>query len=223
MISIHVPLAGHDLQGGAEAREDCISIHVPLAGHDIAMVKDRTAIVQFQSTCPLRGTTTTVFDALTKDGFQSTCPLRGTTRSRPPCRRSRRISIHVPLAGHDRAISRSRMTRNNFNPRAPCGARRWEIVHSARGQHFNPRAPCGARPVGMRFSRFMLSLISIHVPLAGHDIGALTDSTPRLIISIHVPLAGHDPERYGGYYKNINFNPRAPCGARRRPGDYLCV
>ena len=36
--------------------------------------------------------------------------------------------------------------RERFNPRAPCGARRFTFVFLMQTlQHFNPRAPCGAR------------------------------------------------------------------------------
>ena len=56
-ISIHVPLAGHDVVIDALNFVRHISIHVPLAGHD----DQRQAILArrepFQSTCPLRGTT----------------------------------------------------------------------------------------------------------------------------------------------------------------------
>ena len=57
----------------------------------------------------------------------------------------------------------------NFNPRAPCGARRLSAVSARIGKlHFNPRAPCGAR-------RLLCSLIiryeviSIHAPRVGRD------------------------------------------------------
>ena len=79
-ISIHVPLAGHDrrrpqLTGNSydfNPRAPCgarltprhtqcaggiISIHVPLAGHDIRTARTAVTGAQFQSTCPLRGTT----------------------------------------------------------------------------------------------------------------------------------------------------------------------
>ena len=38
VISIHVPLAGHDDHPAAQRRIRAISIHVPLAGHDRALV-----------------------------------------------------------------------------------------------------------------------------------------------------------------------------------------
>ena len=56
------------------------------------------------------------------------------------------ISTHAPLAGRDKRSGYLQQRDANFNPRAPCGARRRqraaEIYHAA---DFNPRAPCGAR------------------------------------------------------------------------------
>ena len=59
-------------------------------------------------------------------------------------------------------------------------------------------------------------LISIHVPLAGHDVGSPSLRKMSLTISIHVPLAGHDYMQELGIKGGVDFNPRAPCGARRR-------
>jgi len=103
----------------------------------------------------------------------------------------------------------------HFNPRAPCGARRYvqtayqcklkrfqstRSVRSATNHgdfgaklfaYFNPRAPCGARPCRI-CSVNAVGLISIHALRAERD---QTDS----------PGSGD----------NRNFNPRAPCGARQ--------
>ena len=101
----------------------------------------------------------------------------------------------------------------DFNPRAPCGARRLPRLRLALAPiNFNPRAPCGSRHAAA-WTRSGLRRISIHVPLAGHD------TRQRIrpgfgAISIHVPLAGHDPKNEDLIQTKLNFNPRAPCGAR---------
>ena len=59
--------------------DDIISIHVPLAGHDRKGYQEGAEMRQFQSTCPLRGTTVEV-----RADAEAVV-----------------ISIHVPLAGHD--------------------------------------------------------------------------------------------------------------------------
>ena len=102
-----------------------ISIHVPREGHDPNLAAWAASYAQFQSTCPARGTTTStrLQGAYTRQ-FQSTCPARGTT-------------------GH---LRRGFLRLDNFNPRAPRGARRaYEAAHAA------------------KFG------ISIHVPREGHD------------------------------------------------------
>ena len=58
------------------------------------------------------------------------------------------------------------------------------------------------------------ALISIHVPLAGHDDGYVLTSDFANIISIYMPLAGHDRYRVCEGAETQHFNPHAPCGAR---------
>ena len=84
------------------------------------------------------------------------------------------------------------MNRINFNPRAPCGARRLPIRCRSGHGDFNPRAPCGARRHGEGTIRVVVT-ISIRAPRAGRDACACSVSE-----------------------SSRNFNPRAPCGARRR-------
>ena len=147
--------------------------------------------------------------------FQPTRPLRGAT-----------VSAIV-----------TRLFTLNFNPRAPCGARRHPRGHCAGiCSHFNPRAPCGARPGFPRYVRHQERQISTHAPLAGRDVpgpaehDARADFNPRApcgarltaarglpaaVISTHAPLAGRDPSSLSTAYSAPYFNPRAPCGARR--------
>ena len=102
----------------------------------------------------------------------------------------------------------------NFNPRAPRGARlcrqrravqpgEFQSTCPSRGttlmcfatpprlENFNPRAPRGAR----------------HLAACNIDI--------LLVISIHVPLAGHDAAFVFDFPFFLYFNPRAPRGARQ--------
>ena len=79
-VSIHVPLAEHDLMDISTMSIICpVSIHVPLAEHDI--------IVRIY-----------VIDKLV---FQFTCPSRSTTHARTRSSSLTLVSIHVPLAEHD--------------------------------------------------------------------------------------------------------------------------
>ena len=101
------------------------------------------------------------------------------------------ISIHAPHAGRDCFQLLMVTTVCDFNPRAPCGARRIpRFPHRSHNYNFNPRAPCGARRFKKMYDR-VASGISIHAPHAGRD----SHNQPYIRLN-----------RY--------FNPRAPCGAR---------
>ena len=102
-------------------------------------------------------------------------------------------------------------------------------------KNFNPRAPCGARRDESTINA--VTNISIHVPHAGHDESLRNCRTSGKFQS-HVPHAGHDREEKldlcGSIFQSTcpmrgtthgalqhqddgNFNPRAPCGARLLP------
>ena len=103
----------------------------------------------------------------------------------------------------------------DFNPRAPYGARpdtgrcppcgRW---------NFNPRAPYGARPSGK--SSGSTGRISILAPLTGRDGDVVPGQRRGDPISILAPLTGRDPSSAFSASSRVNFNPRAPYGARPR-------
>ena len=101
------------------------------------------------------------------------------------------ISTHAPLAGRDASFTTCWSVQENFNPRAPCGARHLRHDHDRHGGH-----------------------ISTHAPLAGRD-DADGDTLTVVEISTHAPLAGRDWGLVMSWTMNIDFNPRAPCGARR--------
>ena len=179
--------------------------------------------------------------------FQSTCPLRGTTKLTQARIERILISIHVPLAGHDAKTLDALITEvEDFNPRAPCGARLeggWTRINEEGGISIHvPLAGHDAEAV-YKFVPYLG--ISIHVPLAGHDHDTALDA-PAGAISIHVPLAGHDRTRH--WYRSttwgfqstcplrgttrsitqaraggMDFNPRAPCGARPQKGTKITV
>ena len=81
----------------------------------------------------------------------------------------------------------------HFNPRAPCGARRLSGNRSFCRLNFNPRAPCGARRRLTPY-RSCIAMISTHAPLAGRDLEKLDSLTGHSFISTHAPLAGRDCE-----------------------------
>ena len=165
----------------------------------------------------MRGATSNGGDTVSTNEFQPTRPLRGAT----------------DVGGVDTSDGL------NFNPRAPCGARP-QLFHSLpphsvfqptrplRGatnrtsafgdnvkKDFNPRAPCGARH-NFGLSCKTRNRFQPTRPLRGatpimQSIGYM------LPISTHAPLAGRDDWSYLVICLYSDFNPRAPCGARRGP------
>ena len=147
---------------------------------------------RFQPTRPLRGATSVDSGPSFASEFQPTRPLRGATvlgRRRldhlPP------ISTHAPLAGRDFLRLSRGLSGGNFNPRAPCGARRDCAGSSEPSILFQPTRPLrGATPSRSswtaRAARFQPTR-PLRGATAAHALGlALFE------ISTHAPLAGRD-------------------------------
>ena len=129
--------------------------------------------------------------ALAKDLFQSTCPVGGTTSRADPACPGRFISIHVPRGGHDKD---------------PCGLFRHV-------DDFNPRAPWGARHI--IFENFdPLVHISIHVPRGGHDQKQHRALNLTDLFQSTCPVGGTTRAAAPFRLRRRDFNPRAPWGAR---------
>ena len=101
------------------------------------------------------------------------------------------VSIHVPLAEHDRSVRGWNAGVDRFNSRAPRGARQSYGNYIECRTGFNSRAPRGARLQEVLGTVAAVLRVSIHVPLAEHDLCPLM-LIMRLRVSIHVPLAEHD-------------------------------
>ena len=152
--------------------------------------------------------------------FQPTRPLRGaTTTHRKP----------LPVCF-------------DFNPRAPCGARRSGKVVYHSQVRISTHAPLAGRDVMAILLPFILVVISTHAPLAGCDsaTGEIVPSKetfqptrplrgatiplrickkPLLIFQPTRPLRGATCWWSVSASRSSNFNPRAPCGARRGGRD----
>ena len=102
---------------------------------------------------------------------------------------------------------------SHFNPRAPCGARLRHSNGRFTPVYFNPRAPCGARLPKQGRSAKCLRFQSTR-PVRGATGSCRSGHTGRGI-SIHAPRAGRDGGPAAVRVFTRNFNPRAPCGARR--------
>ena len=168
-ISIHAPRVGRDSVLSHQREQLRISIHAPRVGRDTVSITTRQAIRTFQSTRPAWGATQSPApDREHRMRFQSTRPAWGATMVGGVVPRNRTISIHAPRVGRDVRQRRGFRARNNFNPRAPRGARlgsvsalrsglQFQSTRPAWGAtvllwmvggvvaNFNPRAPRGAR------------------------------------------------------------------------------
>ena len=190
--------------------------------------------------------------------FQSTRPLRGATFAVRDVVDPVEISIHAPLAGRDSFTFWMRCVSLSFQSTRPLRGATFCLVAGKRRQNnFNPRAPCGARPSQhypeIKEKRFQstrplrgatLDWLLLRCPLTFQSTRPLRGATGRWArpsrpgcISIHAPLAGRDAASYGvrrqtrifqstrplrgatlmpppGWCRARHFNPRAPCGAR---------
>ena len=146
--------------------------------------------------------------------FQSTRPMRGATSPALRRRPVSCISIHAPHAGRDRTWISQLSAWDYFNPRAPCGARRSWKPSATYLPNFNPRAPCGARPWRLDGRGGRVS-ISIHAPHAGRDCIPIQRGGTTLRFQSTRPMRGATMPWTVFSLWWMNFNPRAPCGARR--------
>ena len=162
--------------------------------------------------------------------------MRGATVDRLCRKRRRVVSIHAPHAGRDHQLLRRR-THILVSIHAPHAGRDIQFQdRSCTSESFNPRAPCGARHSNhyMEYAvwkfqstrpmrgatwydvfRLAETEVSIHAPHAGRDFWSSALRTP-LDVSIHAPHAGRDCAARQIQRRGYCFNPRAPCGARRR-------
>ena len=227
-----------------------ISIHAPRAGSDENALKNWSTLSSFQSTLPVRGATskedkqkmeTTISIHAPRAGsdltgmsdpekwirFQSTLPVRGAT-----------------------SFSRAAFAGScYFNPRSPCGERRYRAKVTVGKDIFQSTLPvrgatrrCTKKQcIASKFQSTLpvrgatmdrrgaacISGISIHAPRAGSDVLRINPLYYILAISIHAPRAGSDFYGRRRGCDPLNFNPRSPCGERlggdsvvQREGDF---
>ena len=177
------------------------------------------------------------------DVFQSTRPVWGATSYRHEMDDAAHISIHAPRVGRDdQDISRSPLP-GHFNPRAPCGARRFLRTWRERNARFQSTRPVWGATFSSPRARANTK-ISIHAPRVGRDFVGLPSSrlsstfqstrpvwgatranhpaSKHYCISIHAPRVGRDSYPSTRLGAGTNFNPRAPCGARLEEEAAVC-
>ena len=101
--------------------------------------------------------------------FQSTCASRSTTRLRHGCRAYVGVSIHVPLAEHDRDIAKFIYDRD-VSIHVPL-AEHDHAAHCGKSIRVKFQFTCPSRSTTKTAESAAAPLIvSIHVPLAEHDL-----------------------------------------------------
>ena len=189
-VSIHVPLAEHDVRQAALGVDGVVSIHVPLAEHDCKYCRRGRHGLSFNSRAP-RG-------ARHGSAGTSTCACRFNSRA--------------PRGARHWLLSNGRVPQC-FNSRAPRGARPAGLPPPCASRRFNSRAPRGARPVQLE-ARAPLRKFQFTCPSRSttgcaviycHHHSSFNSRAPRGArhayagrtvlhnpVSIHVPLAEHD-------------------------------
>ena len=132
--------------------------------------------------------------------FQSTCPARGTTGS---------------------GITIQNVT-DDFNPRAPRGARHCALCARRKSDRFQSTCPARGTTSPFCFSDAEVYDFNPRAP-RGARLHISANQVFVVPISIHVPREGHDTPRREGGGRIFYFNPRAPRGARLRHQPLLAV
>ena len=145
------PVRGATTSAATPTAAGAISIHAPRAGGDQSQFLYSGLPEIFQSTPPVRGATISQqvcnvsrinFNPRPPCGgrpeempslqdiqkFQSTPPVRGATQHKEAVRPYTDISIHAPRAGGDNPIKSRSDPHYYFNPRPPCGGRRYRAA-----------------------------------------------------------------------------------------------
>ena len=162
----------------------------------------------------MRGATASLKWEHANNEFQSTRPVRGATLFNPDHSIKDFISIHAPRAGRDKALVSRLTALVYFNPRAPCGARPAVVYATVTAAKFQSTRPMRGATAAIELG-YNNVFISIHAPHAGRD-DRVHGVTTGHSISIHAPHAGRDVIASRSRVVTVYFNPRAPCGARRR-------
>ena len=213
-ISIHAPHAGRDLVLDGGVIHLVISIHAPHAGRDDATEPSNGNSDHFNPRAPCGARHSTTGGSESDVLFQSTRPMRGATSRAHRRGRQQRISIHAPHAGRDALRSSGSRHRPDFNPRAPCGARLVTDICKRNGIKFQSTRPMRGATAPIP-SVCVQIVISIHAPHAGRDQADATGRDIGRRFQSTRPMRGATTAPSPASRLWLNFNPRAPCGARR--------
>ena len=129
-ISIHAPRAGSDSNAQRSIQFWEISIHAPRAGSDKDAQQDVYGLIDFNPRSPCGERRNIVLNGLKHQNFNPRSPCGERPHKSPFSSVKRRISIHAPRAGSDRASCLYSTGAEDFNPRSPCGERQKSFASS---------------------------------------------------------------------------------------------
>ena len=140
-------------------------------------------------------------------------------RTRPiRASRTRRISTHAPRAGSDARPTSSSSRTTYFNPRSPCGERPCRYGSSTPRASFQPTLPVRGATLEGVDEKPPLPGISTHAPRAGSDSCGKRKTTWSRYFNPRSPC-GERRRELGVLRRPLHFNPRSPCGERRLHAD----
>ena len=123
--------------------------------------------------------------------FQSTRPVWGATNAVRAAVHDVLISIHAPRVGRDSLLNVFKSFLNDFNPRAPCGARQAAFVLPDRPQNISIHAPRVGRDLVIAIADGLSVKFQSTRPVWGATLVA-TNAMWIVYISIHAPRVGRD-------------------------------
>ena len=209
------PVRGATGSCGAYNHGNTISIHAPRAGRDIRPFTLVTVVFYFNPRAPC-GARQSAYGQpwMYLRYFNPRAPCGARPAQRRGQRRGGKISIHAPRAGRDSPTCSTRTAPPTISIHAPRAGRDLSPrCPRPQADNFNPRAPCGARP-GVGCSPLMSSSFQSTRPVRGATIaGSISNSTWKFqstrpvrgrdkdavtsvilsFISIHAPRAGARP------------------------------
>ena len=123
------------------------------------------------------------------------------------------ISIPAPRVGSDAPAPSRRNAPRYFNPRSPCGERRFDQLTGDNASKFQSTLPVWGA-TGSGHLDQALWRISIHAPRVGSDAAKPSALVPVILFQSTLPVWGATGLLSVYLRRPSYFNPRSPCGER---------
>ena len=197
-ISTHAPRTGSDDMARRGCLGQNISTHAPRTGSDGIHYARNLVGIDFNPRSP--------------HGERPTCAR---VMDRIPA-----ISTHAPRTGSDNGAVAIIVTPADFNPRSPHGERRITGFMRTMERRFQPTLPARGATGGYN-NRGMPDGISTHAPRTGSDTLYIVAEYDIELFQPTLPARGATVAYATCLSLTPYFNPRSPCGERRRSGGVL--